>query len=185
MNTKSIQKFILQSEGNFHIAAAVAEAWPEAKTQLMSSFLDSLEILLMGKLKGWKPQRDSNFFKATAGYYITKPKWGESYWIGFECYPDGSRVDIGITWETDNTRKQALAELLTALQRIYPSAKIWSNPRLKWVYAMLRSPAPDWSKPDVLWRMHKDPEFVTDLANQLLEIAKVSEHIINRLVRKK
>ena len=50
---------------------------------------------------------------------------------------------------------------------------------------MLRSPAPDWSKPDVLWRMHKDPEFVTDLANQLLEIAEVSEHIIDRLVRKK
>ena len=58
------------------------------------------------------------------------------------------RVDIGITWETDNTRKQALAELLTAVQSIYPSAK--SNPRWKWVYATLRSPAPDWSKPDVL-----------------------------------
>jgi hypothetical protein len=183
VSTKSIQKFILQSEGNFRIAAAVAEAWREARRQLMSSFLDRLETRLTTKLKGWKSWRDPNFFKTSAGYYIAKPEWEESYWIGFECWPDGSRIDIGISWETDNVRKQAVAELLTALQTIYPSAK--STLGYGWVYAMLRSPASDWSKPDVLWQMHKDPEFVTDLANQLLAIAKVSEHIIDRLVRNK
>ena len=36
-----------------------------------------------------------------------------------------------------------------------------------------------------LWRMYKDAEFVTDLADQLLGIVEVSEHIIDRLVRKK
>jgi hypothetical protein len=79
--------------------------------------------------------------------------------------------------------KQAIAELLTALQTIHPSAK--SHPGWRWVYAMLRSPEPDWSKPDVLWRMHNDPKFVTDFANELLAIAKVTEHIIDRLVRNK
>src|SRR5262249_7088372 len=153
----------LQSEGNFRIAAAVAEALREARRQLMSSFLDRLETRLMKKLKGWKPWRDSNFFKATAGYYITKTKWRERYWIGFECYPDGSRIDIGISWEIDNIRKQGLAELLTALQGIYPSAKY--IPAYDWVFARLDSPERDWSKPDVLWRMHKDPTFVIDLAN--------------------
>jgi hypothetical protein len=183
VNTKSIQNFILQSKENFRIAAAVAETWPEARKQLIYSFLDRLETRLTKKLKGWKPWREGNFFKTTAGYYITKPEWGESYWIGFECWPDGSRIDICIYWETDNIRKQAIAELLTALQTRYPSAK--SHPGWRCVYAMLRSPASDWSKPDVLWQMHKDPEFVTDLANQLLEISEVSEHIIDRLVRNK
>jgi hypothetical protein len=183
MNSKSIQNFILQSEENLRIASAVAEAWPEAARELMSSFLDRLETRLTGKLKGWKSWRDPNFFKTYAGYYIVKPEWEESYWIGFECYPNCRQIDIGITWETKNTRKQGVAELLTALQTIYPSAKYL--PAYRWVYAMLRSPAPDWSKPDVLWRMHKNPEFVTDLANQLLEIAKVSEHIIDRLVGNK
>ena len=127
--------------------------------------------------------RDSNFFEATAGYYITKPEWGESYRIGFECYPNGSKIDIGICWKTDNIRKQAPAELLTALQKIYDRAEY--TPKYRWVYATLLSPERDWSKPDALWRMHKDPEFVTDIANQLLEIAKMSEPIIDRLVRNK
>jgi len=183
MTTKPIQEFIIQGEENLRIAAAVAETWPEARRQLMSSFLNRLQTQLTRKLKGWEPWRDSDCLKAGAGYYITKPEWRESYWIGFDCWDDCSKIYIGISWETDNARNQAHAELLTALQTRYPSAKY--NPRWPWVFAQLRSPAPDWSKPDVLWRMHKDPEFVTDLANQLLEIVKVSEHIIDRLVRKK
>ena len=103
MNTKSIQNFILQSEGNFRIAAAVAETWREARRQLMSSFLDRLDTPLKRKLKGWKPWRE--LLQERAGYYIAKPEWGESYWIAFECYADGSEIDIGITWETDNTPK--------------------------------------------------------------------------------
>jgi hypothetical protein len=183
MNTKSIQNFILQSKRKFRIAAAVAEAWREARSQLMSAFLDRLHTQLTRKLKGWEPSREGIFFKTTAGYYITKPKWGESYWIGFECYPDGSTIDIGICWETDNIRKQSVVELLTALQKIYPSAKF--TPVYQWVYATLQWPEPDWSKPDVLWKMHKDQEFVTALADQLLKIVDVSEHIIDRLVRNK
>ena len=178
MDTKSIQEFILQSERNFHIAAAVAETWPEVRRELMSSFLNRLQVLLTREFKGWKPWRDS-----TKGYYIAKPEWGDSYWIGFECYSGGSWIDIGISWETVKPGKEAVAELLTALQTRYPSAKY--NPRWSWVFSPMRSPAPDWSKPDVLWRMHKNPAFVTDVANQLLEIANVSESIIDRLVRKK
>ena len=135
---------------------------------------------MTSKLKGWKSRRD---FRRDLGYYIGKPEWGESYWIAFGYYADGSESYIGITWETDNIiRKQAHTELLTALRTIYPSAKSGS----RWVYEMVRSPAADLSNPDVLWRMHKDPaEFVTDLANHLLAIAGVSEPIIDRLVRNK
>jgi hypothetical protein len=149
----------------------------------MSSFLDRLDIQLMRKLKGWKPWRDSNFFKAYAGYYITKPEWGESYWIGFECYPDGSRVDIGITWETDNTRKQALAELLTAAADI-PLSRDLVRPTLELGLCDMRSPSPTGASRMCCGECIR-PKFVTDLANQLLKIVEVSEHIIDRLVRKK
>jgi hypothetical protein len=179
VNTKSIQNFVLQSEVNFRTAAAVAEGWREARKQLMSSFLDRLETQLTKKLKGWKSSREGGFSNRWSGCYIAKPKWRDNYCIALDCWAEGSEVYIGIAWETDNVRKQARAEVLTALQTIDRSAK----PYPRGVYAMLRSPAADWSKPDVLWRMHKKPEFVTDVANQLLAIAQVSEHIIDRWVR--
>ena len=139
VNTKSIQKFILQSERNFRIAAAVAEAWREARRQLMSSFLDRLETQLTRKLKGWKPSREGNFFKTWARGITSRNLNGERV-IGLHssARADGSEIYIGITWETDNLRKQARIELLTALQTIYPSAKFGS----RWVYEMVRSPAP-------------------------------------------
>lgn len=42
----------------------------------------------------------------------------------------------------------------------------------------------DWRKPEALWRMHKDPAFLTDVADQLMEILEVSEPVIDKLTRK-
>jgi hypothetical protein len=47
------------------------------------------------------------------------------------------------------------------------------------------SPAPDWRKPEVLWRIHTDPKFLTDVADQLFEIAEVSAPIIDELAKKR
>jgi hypothetical protein len=49
----------------------------------------------------------------------------------------------------------------------------------------MQSPAADWRKPEVLWRIHKDKSFLDDVAEQLLGVAEVSESIIDRLARKK
>jgi hypothetical protein len=184
MSTKPIQEFIIQSEENLRIAAAVAETWPEARSQLVSAFLDRLDTRLKGKLKGWETFRQHDFFNDYwAGYYVAKPAWGKVYGIGFECIKHGGTMDLGISRGTNNTQKQPLSpELLDAVQSIHPSAK--SHPWWE-AFVTLRSPAPDWRKPDVLWRMHKDAEFLTDVADQLVEIAEVSEHVIDRLVRKK
>ena len=46
-------------------------------------------------------------------------------------------------------------------------------------------PAADWRDPDVLWQMHKDFKFLESVAEQLLELAKISEPIVDRLVRRK
>jgi inactivated superfamily I helicase len=49
----------------------------------------------------------------------------------------------------------------------------------------MTSPASDWRKPEVLWKMHKDPAFLESVAEQLVDLAKVSEKVIARIERKK
>jgi hypothetical protein len=71
---------------------------------------------------------------------------------------------------------------LTAIGKPYPSAIAG-----KWWEAKMtmRSPAADWQQPDVLWRMHKDRSFLENVAEQLLEVARISEPIVDRLVQRK
>jgi hypothetical protein len=91
-------------------------------------------------------------------------------------------MQIGIIPDTDDIRNFPLFEpLLRAVQRILPSAK--SHPWWEAI-TIMHSPAPDWRKPEVLWRIHKDGAFLTEVANQLLEIAEVSAPIIDGLARK-
>ena len=71
-------------------------------------------------------------------------------------------------------------ELRRAVKEGFPSATIngWWEARIP-----LESPAADWRKPEVLWQMHKDEKFLEDVAEQLLELAKISEPIVDKLVR--
>ena len=48
----------------------------------------------------------------------------------------------------------------------------------------MKSPASDWRKPDVLWKMNQDSTFLDDVAEQLLDLAKTSAPIIDGLVQK-
>ena len=184
MKTETIQDYILKNVNNLQIAATVGEAWPEARDRLVSDFLARLDSRLKKKLKGWEigPYGGRFFLEAYPGYYLTKNGW-EHHSIGFQCGEYGDRMIIGVSRDTDDTKKVPLHEqVLTAVQKILPSAKS----RSWWeAWVTMRSPAPDWRKPEALWRMHKDTAFLTDVADQLLEIVEVSEPIIDRLVRKK
>ena len=42
-------------------------------------------------------------------------------------------------------------------------------------------PAPDWRKPEVLWQMHNDDKFLVSVAEQLLEVTKISVPFVDRL----
>ena len=89
---------------------------------------------------------------------------------------------IGVGRITNDTRKVPLhPPLLSAVQKILPSAKshAWWEARVT-----MHTPAADWRKPEVLWRMHTDGRFLGEVAEQLLAIVKVSERIIDRLPRK-
>jgi hypothetical protein len=183
MKTEPIQDYILKNEHNFSIASTVGEAWPQAREKLVAGFFDRLDSHLKKKLKGWKTGLWGGrfFVDAYPGFYIWKPAW-EHHSVAFQCGGYGDRMVIGISRSTDDTRKLPLyAPLLSAAQKIDPSAKSqnWWEARIN-----MHSPAPDWRKPDVLWRMHKDPKFLENVAEQLLALAKISEPIVDGLVRK-
>jgi hypothetical protein len=184
MKTNPIQDYILKNERNVAIAAAVGEAWPEARAKIVAGFIDRLDARLKRKLKGWESERwQGEFFvDQWPGYSIEKPAWKYRS-VAIQCGRYGDELVLGIVRETDDTRKVPLhAPLLSAVQKVFPSAKSSSWWEAK---ARLNSPAPDWRKPEVLWRMHTEKTFVEEVAEQLLEIAEVSAAIIDRLSRRK
>lgn len=184
MRTDPTQSYILKSEHNLAIASAVADAWIDVRQNVVTSFLSRLDSRLKRKLKGWDSESwGGHFFtNAYAGYSIWKPAW-EYHSIGLQCGEHGDSMVIGVCRSTNNTRKVRLhPPLLSAVQRLLPSATstAWWEAR-----TALRSPAPDWRKPEVLWRMHTDKEFLEEVAEQILEIAIIAAPILDTLYRKK
>lgn len=183
MKNESIQDYILKSERNLGVATAVGEAWPEARQKLVSSFLDRLESRLKKKLKNWKCGRYGQFFaESDTGFYLLKAAWENQYSIGLQFRDHGEHMVIGVVREVPYIgKRQFCVELAEAFKKIHPSATThqWWEAR-----SPLRSPATDWRKPEVLWRMHTEKQFLVEVAEQLLAVAKISEPIIDKLVRK-
>lgn len=184
MKSNPIHEYILKSESNLSVAAAIETEWPEARAKLVSAFLERLASRLKKSLKGWDGGPwGAPFFSVGQwpGFAIWKPAW-EYYSIAFQCCQDGVWMKKGVIRDTSDTEKLPLHEpLLRAVQKILPSAKsdLWWE-----AVTVMHSPAPDWRKPEVLWRIHKDPAFLTDVANQLLEIAEITAPIIDGLAKR-
>ncbi len=185
MKTEPIQDYILKSEHNLRIAAVVGDAWPEAREQLVSGFLDRLDTRLKRKLTGWKSERWGGRFFAESypGYYFWKPAWEDQYYLCLECNEYGQRMIFGVMREKDLIGKRPFSEeLLDAVRKVQPSARThsWWEARIT-----MRAPAADWRKPEVLWQLHKDTKFLESVAKQLLGVATNSAPIVDRLARKK
>ena len=73
-------------------------------------------------------------------------------------------------------------ELLDAVRKLYPSARSG-----KWWEAAveMRSPATNWRLPEILWRIHTDLSFLKAVAEQISELAKGAEALLDRLNRTK
>jgi hypothetical protein len=70
---------------------------------------------------------------------------------------------------------------LSAARAAFPQAQ--TNPwREAWI--PMETPAEDWRKIEILWRMHKDDSFLDDVAEQLLELARIGEPIVDQLVKR-
>lgn len=184
MQTEPIEDFTLSNERNLRIASAVFEAWPKARQKVVDGFLKRLSSKLKEELKDWEFLMDeAQFFEERwATFYFWKPAWEDQYEIGLQCHDFGEKIVFGVCREMDAKTKPFCDELLQTIKELHPSARTqtWWEARMS-----MHSPAADWRTPDVLWRMHTDDKFLNEVAEQLLEVAKASEKIIDGLIRKK
>jgi len=183
MKSDPIQKYILRSERNLGIAAAVSAAWPEVREKLGSAFLARLDTRLKRKLKGWESGRWARCFTDECpNFSLWKPAWKAQYSVTLQFDNYGERMSFGLSRDEDQkhiSKQPRSAEVLTAVRERHPSAfdRTWWEAKV-----FMQSPATDWGKPEVLWQMHTDPKFLEDVAAQLLGVAEISEPIVNRFV---
>jgi hypothetical protein len=185
MTTKPIQKFIVESEENLHIAEAVAEALPNARHQLAVDFLARLDARLKEGFPGWKSENYETFFcDRYATYYFWKPEWAGQYGLCLQFGEYGKVMVYGVYREKEKIGNRPFCdELMRAVKAVEVYRRAETN---IWWDAVIHmdSPAENWRKPEVLWRMYKDDAFLNDVVEQLLELAKISEPIVDQLVQK-
>jgi hypothetical protein len=185
MKTNPVNKFILGQEKNFKIAASVSEAWRDTRQQVLLGFLDRLDSRLKKTLKGWKSEQYQMFYEDSwASYDFWKPAWDKQYGLALMWDNPRKEMIFGVSRDKDNIGKRPHCEELlnTIASKIQLSVK--KNP---WWEARIRmkSPASDWSTPEILWRMHSETKFLDEVAEQLLDVARIATPIVDRLARKK
>jgi hypothetical protein len=186
MKNSPVHDFILANKDNLRIAAAVGDAWPEAREKLAYGFLKRLNTRLMKELNGWESEplveghEHSGFFqKKCYGLPFFKPTWKDEYWLMLEPADRGEKILFGVRRAKESIGKRPFSdEMFNAIPQYGTRNADWE------VKIQMLSPAADWRKPEVLWRMHTDNSFLHEVAEQLLEVAKISEPIIDRLVKK-
>jgi len=177
-----IQEYILKNEHNLRIAVAVGEAWQAARGVIVSNFLTNLDTRLKRDLRGWESSRYGEFFVSKYPSYYVKDPRSKFYSIGLQAGEYGASMAIGICREAESSSKRPLSpDLLSAVQSIHPSARAepWWEAKVR-----MNSPDSDWRKPEILWRIHTDTEFLEDVANQMLELARVCEPVFAELCGK-
>jgi hypothetical protein len=182
MDRKSIEDHILETEENLKIAAAIVESWTEARHRLADDFLSRLEQALIKKLPDWKFERWGRYFiDGYSDFYAWKPSWEGEYCVTLECGGHGQKMAFGVWRDEDAIKGRVFSPaILSIVKKHFPSAKAQ-----KWWEAAitLRSPETDWRPPETLWRMHSDADFLTQVAEQLYEVAVISEPVIDAMMK--
>ena len=182
MNPNPTTEFILSQEKHFKIAADVANAWSQVRQQVATDFLDRLEARLKTCLKGWHSERVENFYvDQWPSWSIWKPEWSDQYGLALQCGDYGKEMVIGVYREKDKMEPRPFSEeLMAAVRNHFPHAKThsWWDARI-----VMKDPATDWRPADVLWRMKTDPGFLDKVAGELLDLATISEPIVDKLVK--
>jgi hypothetical protein len=183
-----VQDYILEDENKLRTAAEVFNAWPEVRKKLVLGFLDRLEsaLRLKEELKeGWQFERWGRpFIDSEAGFSFWRLEWKEEYYVSLEILDHGELVKFGLARSLNQERIKKSSHcdnLLTAVKEHYPSARDH-----RWWEAYVTTQPPDWRKPDVLWRMRDgNKEFLDEVVEQLLDVAKISAPFVDRLVGRK
>ena len=176
-----VSEFILHSERNLRVATAVYKHFEEARDRLMQQFFQRLTVELTKELPGWRWKSPEPFFSTRYGKFSgCKPAWENQYYVHLEATESGTEMTYGIWRKYSALKDRDLCPtILERVQQLDPNA--WSN---KWFEAgfAAQDPASDWTSPEILWRIHTDPEFLQIVAAHLLEVARATEAIIDALV---
>ena len=178
-----VRDFILESEQNLDVATAIYEQYEDARKSIMRSFLDRLAERLKKKLPGWTAEYEpSEFFtNRYACFHLFKPHWSKMYTIVLEAYMYGDRMIYGVWRNEDRLGGTARSpELLGAIRKTFSEAKSRTYYEAEIPFT---SPATDWRKPAVLWRIHADETFLAEVEALLLEVVELAEKQIDVLVK--
>src|SRR6266446_4549743 len=170
MNSDPVQDYILEDKNHLRIAAAVNDAWPKVRKRLVSDFLDRLEraLRLKKELEGWEFEPwNCPFEDWEAEFDFGKPAWKDEYYVSLYFGDRGQEVYFGLARNADKERIKNCSlcpELLTAVKEHYPSSRAskWWEARVT-----VASLPDDWGKPEVLWRMCENDEFLNEVAERL------------------
>jgi hypothetical protein len=182
MSTDTIQEFILKDERNFHSAVSVIGAWARTREYIAGEFLKRLGAMVLKELPGWECEQGKDFFEIPwGGIFFYKPSW-DGYWVCLQFVKLGEKIQFGVA-RTPNAKRPFSSELLEAVAELQPSAK----PNGEWweAHVFMQTPARNWQEPEVLWRLHTDPTFLSEVAEQMSAVAKRAEQILDRLTKKK
>lgn len=184
MNTEPIRDYIIKSEQHLQSAKVVSEVWPEARQKIADDFLKRLENWLKNDLKGWESDRDGIIYADNyATFDFWKPTWHDQYCLSLQWGQYGKEMVIGVYREKEKIGTRPFSgDLLEAVRKKFP----WAS--TNWCYEArikMKNPSSDWSSPEILWQMHSDPKFLEEVVEQLVEVAEISEPIIERLAQNK
>jgi hypothetical protein len=185
MKTNPVNDFILGQEQNFKIAASVSVAWRDARRQVLSEFLDRLESRLKVELNGWKFEREQEFYEDSwACLNFWKPAWDKQYGLSLMWDGYGKEMIFGVYRDKDNIGERLhcdeLLKTVTSKIQLSVTKRPWWEARIR-----MKNPAADWSTAEILWRMHTEAKFLNEVAEQLLDLERISGTIVDRLAQGK
>lgn len=177
-----ISDFIAESERNLTVAAAVYEQYEAARDKLVAAFFKRLESDLAATLKNWKFEHSPLFFIERYGAFAAfKPTWKGRYQIRIEAVDYGNRMIYGV-WRHEDLVKGVprSADLLGTVRKKLPSAtsRAWYEAEIR-----MTSPATDWRKPNVLWRMQSNESFRKEVGALMLELIELTEKQVDCLCK--
>lgn len=178
-----ITKFMLETAENFQVAHAIHEHYDAARAELLDSFFERLAEELSTTHPQWEYDW-TEFFTGEFGQFKTcKKAWDWRYVVAIEAQKHGNRMAYGV-WRNEDRISQAPRD--ATLHGLVSKKLPHVRKSRRWFEAeiYLTSPAPDWRLPEVLWRMHKEPEFLKEIASLMREMMDLTEKRVDELVTK-
>lgn len=186
---EAILRYVFSHEANMELALGVIHARKAISERIIKDFLTRLEAKLVLEVRqlggSWNVVNDlkKDPFQPYKQIYITKGDWEDLYRISLA--PDkfgGKGFFLGVWNDWDRLGQQRLdgGRISEVLEGHVKSGKI-SN---EWPFWMWAAPYTDWVDEKTLTRFLGDKcdRSVSELADLMLNIAKTTETLIDKLV---